>query len=188
MASRVGLGVLELLLEIGLLGVELQPVVQHSGFVLGLLVALDLLQPRGDVGLVHLVEFGEGPFLAAVFFLQLGESGGDAFQLGGELVDGCLLLGEVAGDDEGLGDQVAGPALVLLLALLVRLDDAIGLGLPAIGGDEIAVVLHRLGPVVHEVLVDVVGVDERLVGVVGEQILGKPGDDLLRMAAGLAGP
>ena len=104
--------------------VQLQPVVQHGGFVLRVLVVLDLLQPGGDVGLVHLVEVGEGAFLAAVFFLQFGEAGGDAFQFGGELVDRRLLLGEVAGDDEGLGDQVAGPALVLLLALLVLLDDA----------------------------------------------------------------
>ena len=114
--------------------------------------------------------------------------GGDAFQLGGELVDGRLLLGEVAGDDEGLGHEVAGPALVLLLALLVLLDDAVGLGLPAVGGDEVAVVLHGLGPVVHQVLVDVVGVDERLAGVVGEQVLGQGGDDFLRMAAGLQAP
>ena len=73
----------------------------------------------------------------------------------------------------GLGDQVAGPALVLLLALLVLLDDAVGLGLPAVGGDQVAVVLHRLGPVVHQVLIDVVGVDERLAGVVGEQAFGQ---------------
>ena len=98
----------------------------------------------------------------------------------------CLLLGEVAGDDEGLGHEVAGPALVLLLALLVLLDDAVGLGLPAIGGDQVAVVLHGLGPVVHQVLIDVVVVDERLAGVVGEQVLGQRGDDFLRMAAGLA--
>ena len=103
------------------------------------------------------------------------------------MVDGGLLLGEVAGDDEGLGDQVAGPALVLLLALLVLLDDAVGLGLPAVGGDQVAVVLHRLRPVVHQVLVDVVGVDERLAGVVGEQVFGKRGDDFLGMAAGLEG-
>ena len=90
-----------------------------------------------------------------------------------ELVDGRLLLGEVAGDDERLGDEVAGPALVLLLALLVLLDDAVGLGLPAVGGDQVAVVLHGLGPVVHQVLIDVVGVDERLAGVVGEQVFGE---------------
>ena len=105
-----------------------------------------------------------------------------------ELVDGRLLLGKVAGDDEGLGHQVAGPALVLFLALLVLLDDAVGLGLPAVGGDQVAVVLHGLGPVVHQVLIDVVLVDERLAGVVGKQVLGQVDDDLLRMAAGLQAP
>ena len=70
-----GLGLLEALLEVGLLAVELQPVVQHGGFVLRVLVALDLLQPGSDVGLVHLVEFGERAFLAAVLFLQLGRGG-----------------------------------------------------------------------------------------------------------------
>ena len=123
-----------------------------------------------------------------MLFLQLGQLGGDAFQLGRELVDGLLLLGEVARDDERLGHEVAGPAFVLLLALLVLLDDAVGLGLPAVGGDEIAVVLHRLRPVVQEVLIDVVFVDERLVGVVGQQILGKSGDDFLRMTTDLQLP
>ena len=112
-------------LEVGLFLVELQPVVEHGGFVFGLLVALDLLQPGGDVALVHLVQLGESAVLAAVFLFQLGQAGGDAFQLGCELIDGGLLLGEVAGDDEGLGHEVAGPALVLLLALLVLLDDAV---------------------------------------------------------------
>ena len=166
-------------------GAEFQPFVEHGGFVLGLLVAFDLLQPGGDVGLVHLVQFGERAFLAAVFFLQFGYLGGDAFQLGRELVDGLLLLGEVAGDDEGLGHEVAGPALVLLLALLVLLDDAVGLGLPAVGGDQVAVVLHGLRPVVHQVLIDVVVVDQRLAGVVGKQVFGERGDDFLRVAAGL---
>ena len=137
------------------------------------------------LALFTLSSSAEGAFLAAVLLLQFGELGGDAFQFGCELVDGRLLLGEVAGDDERLGNQVAGPAFVLLLALLVLLDDAVGLGLPAIGGDQVAVVLHGLGPVVHEVLIDVVGVDERLAGVVGEQVFGKRGDHLLRMAAGL---
>ena len=53
-------------------------------------------------------------------------------QLCGELVTRCLLLGVVAGDNERLGDQVASPALVFLLALLVGFDDAIGCGFPAV--------------------------------------------------------
>jgi hypothetical protein len=50
-----------------------------------------------------------------------------------------------------------------------------------------SVVLHGLGPVVHQVLIDVIGVNQRLAGVVGEQTLGKPSDDLLWVAAGLQG-
>ena len=61
----------------------------------------------------------------------------------------------------------------------------VGLGLPAVGGDQVAVVLHGLAPVVHQVLIDIVGVDERLTGVVREQALGQRCDDLLGMAAGL---
>ena len=52
---------------------------------------------------------------------------------------------------------------------------------------EVAVVLHGLGPVVHQVLVDIIRVDERLAGVVNEQVLRELGDDVLRMAAGLQG-
>ena len=29
-------------------------------------------------------------------------------------------------------------------------------GLPAVGGDQVTIVLHRLGPVVHQVLIDIV--------------------------------
>ena len=50
-------------------------------------------------------------------------------QLGDELINRCLLLGVVAGDNEGLGDQITSPALVFLLALLVGFDDAIGYSL-----------------------------------------------------------
>jgi hypothetical protein len=94
------LGVLNLLLDIGLVGVEPQPIVQHRGFVLRFLVALDLLQPCRDVSLVDLVEFGERSFLAAMFLLQFGEFSGDPVQLCGELVNRCLFLGVVAGDND----------------------------------------------------------------------------------------
>jgi hypothetical protein len=62
---------------------------------------------------------------------------------------------------------------------------AVGLGLPAVGGDEVPVVLHGLRPVVHQVLVDVVFVDERLASVMRQQILGKGGADFLRVKASL---
>ena len=87
------------------------------------------------------------------------------------------------GDNESLGDEVTGPALVLLLALLVFLDDAVGLGLPALVGDQVAIILHGLGPILHQALIDVVAVNERLAGVVGEEALGELHDDLLGMAA-----
>src|SRR5580700_6088092 len=116
----------------------------------------------GDIGPVDLIELREDTVLTTVFLLQLGESGGDGFQFGGELVYRRLFLRVVAGNNEGLRDEVAGPAPVLLLALLVGLDDAIGLGLPAIGSDQIAIVLHGFRPVVHQVLVDVIWLNKRL--------------------------
>ena len=54
--------------------------------------------------------------------------------------------------------------------------------LPAVAGDEVAVVLHRLGPVVHEVLIDVVGIEQRRGLEGGEQILGDGFDERLGMA------
>ena len=54
--------------------------------------------------------------------------------------------------------------------------------LPAVGGDEVAVVLHGLGPVVHEVLIDVVGIEQRRGLERGEQILGDGFDQRLGMA------
>lgn len=65
------------------------------------------------------------------------------------------------------------------------LNDAVGLGLPAVSGNKVAIVLHYLRPIVHEVLIDIVLVDERLICVVDEQVLGKRSDDFLWMAAGL---
>ena len=70
------------------------------------------------------------------------------------------------GNDESLWYEVAGPALVFFFALLVFFDHAGGFGFPAIGGDEVTVVLHGASPVVHEVLIYVIFVDECLGGVV----------------------
>ncbi len=55
--------------------------------------------------------------------------------------------------------------------------------LPAVGGDQITIVLHRLGPVVHQVLVNVVGVEQRRALEGGEQILGDCVDEHLRVSA-----
>ena len=84
-----------------------------------------------------------------------------------------------------LGYEVAHPALVPFLAFLVGLNDTISLCLPTLRGDQVAIVLHGFGPEIHQVLIDIVGVNERLVGVVREQALGKLSDDLPGMAARL---
>src|ERR1035441_3578568 len=68
--------------------------------------------------------------------------------------------------------------LVLHLADLARLRAR----LPPFRGDEIAIVLHGLGPVVHEVLINVVGIDKRRGLEGGEQILGDSFDERLGMA------
>ena len=49
-------------------------------------------------------------------------------------------------------------------------------------GDEIAIVLHGLGPVIHEVLIDIVGIEERRGLKGGEQVLGDAGDERLGVA------
>ena len=71
-----------------------------------------------------------------------------------------------------------------LLFLVFDLTDFAGLRarLPAVGGDEVAIVLHGLGPVVHEVLIDVVGVEQRRGLEGGEQVLGDGFDERLGMA------
>ena len=73
-------------------------------------VVLDFLQPRRDGRLGELVlvvlRLGQQSFLAAVFlvhFLHLLRDGGD---LGFQFLDGGLLGGEVAGDEQRGRDQV----------------------------------------------------------------------------------
>ena len=136
-----GLGILQALLERGLIQVQRDPPVEHGCLVLGLGIASDLLETHGDTGLVDPVQLGEGAFVAAVLLLQLREPGGDRLQCGGEPIERGLLRGEITGDDERLGDQIAGPALVAGLALLVGLDDAGRLGGPPVRGDQVTVVL-----------------------------------------------
>ena len=73
----------------------------------------------------------------------------------------------------GLGYEVAQvQPLSLHLTFLIGLNDTISLRLPALGGDQVAIVLHGLGPEIHQVLISIVGIDERLVGIVREQALG----------------
>ena len=61
----------------------------------------------------------------------------------------------------------------------------VGLRLPAVRGDQVAVVLHGRGPVIHQVLIDVVAGDQRLVRVVGQQALAEADDQGLGGEAGL---
>ena len=67
----------------------------HFGLQLG--HAVDHL---ATLALFDLVELGESAFLAAVFLLQLGYSGGGGFQLNLQHRDRRLLLGKVARDDK----------------------------------------------------------------------------------------
>jgi hypothetical protein len=78
------------------------------------------------------------------------------------------------------------------LAVLVFLlfHDAVRGGLPAParfnrGGDQVAIVLHRVEPVIHQVLVNIVPVDQGAALVGGEQGFADRVDDVLRMEAGL---
>ena len=67
---------------------------------------------------------------------------------------------------------------VLHLANLARLRAR----LPPFGRDQVAIVLHGLGPVVHEVLVDVISVQQRRRLECGEQILRDRFDERFWMA------
>src|ERR1019366_8350475 len=127
--------------------------IENDSLLFCLLVALDLLEPSTDLGFRNLVERAEEALITSVLLLQLGEAGGGGFELRLLRVDRGLLLREVARDGERFGDEIAGPALVLLLALLVGLQDARGARHPAVGGDEVAVVLHGLSPIVHQMLI-----------------------------------
>jgi hypothetical protein len=112
----------------------------------------------------------ESPFLASVFFLKLGEFGDEDFQFALLSADGFLLGGKVAVNDKMLGNEVASPTLINFITLLVGLNDSISLRLPAVGGDQITVVLHCLSPVIHQVLVNVVFINQLLASVMSQQV------------------
>ena len=112
---------------------------------------------------------GQQPLLAAVFLGHFLQRLLDGRGLGFQFLDGRLLGGEVAGNHQRGWDQLG---LILQLAngeigLLLRipglvLDDEPGLGrfAPAVAGDHVTVVLHGLGPIVHQVLVHVIGINQ----------------------------
>ena len=165
-------------------------------------VVADLLEPRlhglgGDLLLVALAldHLGEQPFLAAFSSRFSSSCCSMRGELGFERFDGIPLGGEVAGDEKRRGDEVGLEAPLALLevvrlrpdelaVLVLDLTDLARLRarLPAVGGDQVAVVLHGLGPVVHEVLIDVVGIEQRRGLEGGEQILGDGLDQRLGMA------
>ena len=72
-------------------------------------------------------------------------------------------MSSARGNQVGLELLLAHGEVGLLLRLLfLVLDDEPGLGglAPAVADEHIDIVLHRLGPVVHEVLVNVVGIEQ----------------------------
>ena len=165
-------------------------------------VLADLLEARlhglgGDLLLLALAldHFREQPFLTALLlslFVELLFDGGEFAFDGG---DGISLGSEIAVNENRRGDEVGLEAALALLEvvrfgpdefvlLVLHLEDLARLRarLPPFGGDEIAIVLHGLGPVVHEVLIDVVGIEKRRGLECGEQILGDGFDERLGMA------
>ena len=89
-----------------------------------------------------------------MFLVHLLHLAADGVALGFQLLDGRLFGGEVAGDDQrrsGIEVGVLGFAVRCTAWSSPRCDD------------QVDVVLHRLGPVVHQVLIDVVGVEQRRV-------------------------
>ena len=151
----------------------------------------------GDFLLVALAfdDLIEQPFLATLFLARFVELLLDAGDVGFEGGNCLALSGEVAGDKQVGGDEVGLEAAFALLevfllgpdefALFVfQLHDLTRLGarLPPGIGDEVAIVLHGLGPVVHEVLIDVVGIEQRRGLKGGEQVLGDACDERLGMA------
>jgi hypothetical protein len=119
----------------------------------------------------------------------------DAGEFGFEGGDGIPLGSEIAGNENG-GRHEVGLETALALFEVVRLGpdnftflvfdltDFAGLRarFPPSIGDEVAIVLHGLGPVLHEVLIDVIGVEQRRGLEGGEQILGDGFDERLGMA------
>ena len=125
-------------------------------------------------------------------FVELLLNAGDVGFNGGD----CLALGgEVAGDEQVGGHEIGlEPAFALFKVFLLGPDEFVlfvfhlhdltrlSASDPPGIGDEVAIVLHGLGPVVHEVLIDVVGVQQRRGLEGGEQVPGDACDERLGMA------
>ena len=115
-------------------------------------------------------DFGEQTFLAAVLFFQFLQLLRERRRFGFERLQRRLLGLEVASNHQRRRDQLGLellPAerevgLLFGLAVLLRHDlTRLRRLLPAVADDHVNVVLHRLGPVRHQVLIYVVGIDQR---------------------------
>ena len=124
-------------------------------------------------------------------FLQFS---GGACLLGLQPLDAGLFVGEEAGNDQRRGQQVHlvlpapnGQVRRLVAPVVPALIGPAGLGglRPAIGGDEMQVVLHGLRPVVHQPLIEVVGVKQGQAGEALQQVLRHGFNDLLGVGARL---
>ena len=137
----------------------------------------------------------EQPFLAALFLARFVELLLDAGGVGVQGGDRIALGGEVAGNEQRGGHEVGLEAAFALfeifflrpdefVLLVFHLNDLARLGasLPARIGDEVAIVLHDFSPVVHEVLIDIVGVEQGRGLEGGEQVFCDGSDERLGMA------
>ena len=187
---------------VGLLVEECGVGIEGLAFVGVVLVLADFLEAglhafSGDLLLLTLAfdDFGEQPLLPALFLAGFVELLLNAGEFGFERGDCILLDGKVAGDEQRGGDEVGlEAALALFKVFLLGPDEFVFFvfhlhdlarlrtRLPAGIGDEVAIVLHGLGPVIHEVLIDIVGIEERRGLKGGEQVLGDAGDERLGVA------
>ena len=118
-----------------------------------------------------------------MFFFQFSKLCGNGLAFGFEGFNGLFFFEEKVVYHQLLWDKIAGPAFVHDLLLLVFNQNAVGLGLPAISGDYVTVILHYLSPVVHQVLINIIFGDEAFTGVVRQKIFGKVGYHIFGMEA-----
>ena len=101
----------------------------------------------GELALLGLRLFQQ-PLFAAVFLVQFLHLAADRVALGLQAFNGLLLGGKEMVDDQRWRNQIG-----VGLAVQHRL--------PALLRQQVHIVLHRLGPVVHQMLIDIVGVEQR---------------------------
>ena len=175
------LSVFDRLPVVGFLRIQLQPLLQHSSFVFGFLVPLDFLQPRIHLSLIDFLQRPQNTLFSPVFHLQFRKAGGDGFQFPLLRFNCSLFRRKVTCHNQRLGHQVTRPALILGLPFFVGLHNAVSLSHPAIRRENVAVVLHHLRPIVHQVLIHIVGIQQRRSFEEVKQILSDGGNQFLRM-------